>query len=537
MIPALLGLVLAPYALQDEVLAPLPPIGTTSAYQQGIKDVSALLEAGEFAEATKRAKNLPSHAIRVGLAFEGVDGATQRLFNQAVETSFAAWKKAIPELQLSVAANPQIKISVVNELPTGDEEEKSLVLFPSPDPADPSLEAVLALKRLATKVGIDQSYMAAEVSYIIGQYLGAERVPVSGSVMFRMEGFGPRTSVVDMAISRLAKETLSQSDQLRDYAKKKTRIVAAFPEGFLPTKDIDFGTIAQGENQQFQIEVLNRGKAPLTFTIKPDCSCFALDYKPVIEPGETSVVSIYMSTKDFQGHQDKGLFIYTNDAENSVTRVSVHGMIRPAYRLKTLEQADNTFIMTDSGLQLSYYLFADEKLPFEPRKVSINGTSGVASISEWEGEITDPEWFEGKQHRKGYKIDLLLSPSTVIGRNLVALLVQTDSETFPVVAANFYVQKGVAVSPKTIFFGDVDPGGSQASTILTGPSDDFVIESVESKDERFKPKIEKISGNNYRLTVDLNPGETRGTIVGSIIVKTNNADSPLITIPVQAYVR
>jgi|GEM_PF-6688030 len=535
------SLILGILLLQDkepkEIVVPSPPLGSNAAFLSGVKEVAEFLSEGKFAEATNRAKNLPQREFSINFEFKDVNSDTQKVFKEAANRAISDWQEAIPGMKISVKAKPNVLIQVVpNFTELGSQDEKSLALFSSPDPQDPAVEAVLALNRTSRKIGITPDGMYTEVRYIIGRYIGIEDAPLPNSTMFRVEGIGMQPIPIDKVSRSLASTLIFQAEQLRTWAQTKTKVTAAFPEVFLPTREVNLGTITQGEPQDFQFEVRNRGKGPLHFAVRPDCSCFLINYNPVVQPGEVGIVTVNMNTTEFQGHYDKGLYVYTDDAENPVTRHAVKAMIRPAYRMIQEGAHQQTFVMSPQGLKINYLIFADEELKFEPRKVSVEGISAVASIAPWEGEVEDPEWFDGKQRRKGYRISILASPSAAMGRTLVAMLVQTDSKQFPMLGTNFYVQKGVAVSPGSVFFGDVTSELSRASVMLETTSESVEVKEAISSDPRFTAKLEKISATQYRLTVDFKPGTEKGTVLTSVLVKTTDPDSPEINIPIQAYV-
>lgn len=535
------SLILGILLLQDkepkEIVVPSPPLGSNAAFLSGVKEVAEFLSEGKFTEATNRAKNLPQREFSINFEFKDVNSDTQKVFKEAANRAISDWQETVPGMKISVKAKPNVLIQVVpNFTELGSQDEKSLALFSSPDPQDPAVEAVLALNRTSRKIGITPDAMYTEVRYIIGRYIGIEDAPLPNSTMFRVEGIGMQPIPIDKVSRSLASTLIFQAEQLRTWAQTKTKVTAAFPEVFLPTREVNLGTITQGEPQDFQFEVRNRGKGPLHFAVRPDCSCFLINYNPVVQPGEVGIVTVNMNTTEFQGHYDKGLYVYTDDAENPVTRHAVKAMIRPAYRMIQEGAHQQTFVMSPQGLKINYLIFADGELKFEPRKVSVEGISAVASIAPWEGEVEDPEWFEGKQRRKGYRISILASPSSAMGRTLVAMLVQTDSKQFPMLGTNFYVQKGVAVSPGSVFFGDVTSELSRASVMLETTSASVVVKEAISSDPRFTAKIDKLSDTQYRLTVDFKPGTEKGTILTSVLVKTTDPDTPEINIPIQAYV-
>ncbi|ARU42271.1 hypothetical protein CCB80_14410 [Armatimonadetes bacterium Uphvl-Ar1] len=537
MITALAGLILAQTASQTPT-APSPNLGTNEFFQTQLKSTAQALSQGEFASATTAAQSLPKANFTVQISSENLSPAEKTLTQSSLERAISAWQTAYPELKITLSdSKPTVLISFVKRISEPNAaEERSLALFPSDSPTDPTLEAVIALQRGKTSALLDANQLTADINYAIGQYLGLERSPVVASTMFRFEGLANRSTKVDGESAFLASLNVLQAEQLRTWAKAKTTIIASFPEAFLREKSKDLGRFPQGEIKDFQFDVVNRGSGPLNFTIKPDCSCFQLAYDAVVPPNSTGIVTIRMHTAEFQGLQNKGLYFYTNDPSQPVTRVNIRADLVPAYRLINAENTAD-FLMSENGLKTTYYIYGESKLGFEPRKASIQGLNGIAEISPWTGEIEDPTLFKGKQQVTGYKVEVLISPNAPTGKNLVALIIRTDSEQFPTIAANFTVQNGVAVTPATIFFGDVTTKSVQASVIVTGTNSDFKVLESSSADSQFSVKATALEGRNVRVEVTFQPGSTKGTIYSSVALKTNDPKSPLITIPIQAYVK
>ncbi|QYK52544.1 MAG: DUF1573 domain-containing protein [Fimbriimonadaceae bacterium] len=531
-----LGMMVAVAQSAQIEAAPTPPVGSSPFFQKSVREVAEFLEAGEFAQATQRAKSLPKYEFTIKIDTGKLSKINQVIAKNALDKAIANWKHELPELKITESDKPNVLITFVKELEqTAVGVPKTLVLFESPDPSEPTIEAVVSTIRTDLKLEIEAPVYENEISFVIGSYLGLERQPKPGSTMFRIDGVGGSMPKIDGLSLVLAKNNVQIADKLVAAAKNKKKLAANFPSFFIDQNQINFNTVVQGEPQQFQIQIVNRGKAPMQFSIRPDCSCFIINYDPVVAPESTTLVNIYMSTADFQGPQDKGLFIYTNDPEHPTTRVGVVGNITPAYRLITGEKSD-TVMFGESGAKLTYYLFMPDSIEMKPLRASVSGLTGVTSISPWEGSLADPLWNEPAKPRKGYKIDVLLSPGTVQGRILAALLIQTDNKIFPLLGANFYVQRGIAVSPQTIYFGDVKGGIARAWATINGTGKDFKILEIKSSETYLTAKTEKLGVGEYKLSVELNAKPGTGTVIASLLIKTDDPDSPQIVVPVQGYV-
>lgn len=515
---------------------PTPPVGSSPFFQSSVREAAELLEEGKFADAAKRVQAMPRPEFKIKLDTKSLSKVNQAIAKRALEAAISNWQLAVPSLKITEGEKPAILISFTKTLPNdSDGMPKSLALFESPDPSEPTIEAVVATSRTDKNVEIESPVYENEIAYAIGAYLGLDRQPRMGSVMYRVDGLGGAMAKIDTNSIQVAEENLRITSKLVTAAKNKVKLAAHFPEIFIDQKEINFNTVVQGEPQQFQLQVVNRGKAPLKFSIRPDCSCFILNYEPVVAPESTAIVQIYMSTADFQGKQDKGLFIYTNDPEQPVTRVGVIGYLTPAYRLITGDTLD-TVMFTDSGAKLTYYMVMPDSVQIKPLRANVSGVTGVTSITPWEGNLADPLMNKPAEPRKGYKIDILLSPGVIKGRVLAALMIQTDSKVFPIVAANFYVQRGIAVSPQSVYFGDVKGGVARAWSLINGPGRDFEILEIKSSEKYITAKTEKLKTGEYKLSVELDAKPGTGTILASIVIKTNDPDTPQLVIPVQGYV-
>lgn len=525
----------AAFAQTDVPDAPVPPLGSSATFQESVKATAELLESGEFEAAAKRAATLPRSKFVIKLDPEGLDKIEADIAKTALNVAIDKWKTEMPELEIATSGKPDVVIGFTKEvMPLPGEPINALTMFYSPDPAEPNYEFVLATVRTEKKLAIEQPVYESEIGFMIGTFLGLERQPKPNSAMFRTDGVSARLLRPDFPLIRQARENIKVADTLREAAKEKKRLAARYPQAFIDTDSLSFGTVPQGEYQTLQFQVHNRGRAPLKFEIRPDCSCFRFSYQPEVAPGESSVVSIVMSTTDFQGDQDKGLFIYTNDPGKPVQRIGVTGTILPAYRLISGGE-DKTVAVDESGAKLTYYFFSPAGTDIKPLRATLSGVTGVATISPWSGSLADPQFDEPAKERTGYKVEVMIAPS-VKGRQLVALMVQTDSKVFPVVAANFYAQRGVAASPESIYFGDVPTGKTRGFTLLYGTNPDFKVLGVEAKPGFVTAEATQVSPGEWKIsvTVDAKPGT--GTLLASVIVKTNDPVTPEIIIPVQGYV-
>ncbi len=520
--------------------APVPPVGSSATFQESVKATAELLESGEFEQAARRASTLPRAKFSIRLDVTGLDKIEADIVRTALGVAIDKWKTEMAELEISTldsstSVRPDVLISFTKDpMPMPGEPLNALTTFYSPDPQEPNYEFILGIVRTERKITIEQPVYESEFGFMIGTFLGLERQPRQSSAMFRMDGVGTRLLRPDYPLIRQAREHINIADTLRQAAKDRQKMAARYPEVFIDTGGLSFGTVAQGEFQTMQFQVHNRGRSPLRFEIRPDCSCFRFSYTPDVPPGESSVVTVLMSTTDFQGDQDKGLFIYTNDPGKPVQRLGVTGTIKPAYRLLS-GQPEKTLTVDETGAKTTYYFFSPSGADIKPLRATLSGVTGVATISPWTGTLADPQFGEKAIERTGYKIEVMLTPS-VKGRQLVALMVQTDSKEFPMVATNFYAQRGVAASPESIYFGDVPSGKTRGFTMVYGTNADFKVLSVEPRVDYLSVEAVELAPGEWKIVVSLDAKAGTGTLLASVLVKTNDPHAPEIVIPIQGYV-
>lgn len=519
--------------------ADVPMTGTSGGFQKTYYEAVSLLEQGKFSQAQVLAKRLPSLQVTIEIDYKGVDPARRLDFQKQAKDAVAAWKLALPELKATFAKKGDIKISFVPTLPKIDASSlpQGLVTFVSDDPAEPRLEAVVAVKRLSPPVSIEAPVFGSEMVYLVGSYFGLERDPRPGSTMGRMDGLGGKVVPVDMQSAKIARANLSASDKVRaaSTAKKKLRLLK--PEAFVSTTTLDGGLMHQGTAKQMQFDVVNRGNGPLKIEVRPDCSCFLLNYPGVVQPGEATVVSVLMDTTQFMGPQSKNLVLYTNDPENPFTVIHVKGNIQPAYRFLRDPGSRDTVYVEDNGATVVFYLAVDPAAPIKVINAQVAGVSGVATFEPWSGNLADPDMNQPEMARQGYKVTVLLSPTAISGRVPVNVAFGTDSPVFRVLNHTFFVQRGFAVSPSTLYMGDIGTAPTMAWLTVSRPYRPFTILSSSCEEKAFTVKSERLPNGDYKVSVAYDGKAKPGMLLTKIILRTDDKDNPVIEIPLQATVK
>ncbi len=518
---------------------PVAKVGTSGEFQRTLKQALQSLETGDFAKASGFARQLPQKTIVVTWDATGLDPQQKSVFLDAAQSAVNAWQTAVPELSIKFGQNGAVKLAFVKNLPppVGQTLPQGMVTFVSDDPSEPRIEAVIALKRLDPPISIDPPIVAAEVAYAIGSYLGLERDIRNGMVMTRTDGLGAMPVSIDVATQRLVRENLAAAAQVAQAAKSKTRLRYTAPEVFVQPTSWTKPDMHQGVYETIRFDIVNRGTSDLEVDVRPDCSCFLLEYERRLAPGQTSVVTAYMDTTLFMGDTKKTLFVYTNDPERPVTPISVSGHIIPAYRVLAPASQENPTYVGDAGTKLTFYVVPDPKQFFRVTSATVSGGNAIADVTPWEGTLPDPEFGQGDQARKGWKVEVLVSPTSVNGRAAMTLSLATDSKPFATIFHNFAIQRGFAVSPRMLYFGEVPAKPQQAWFTVSRKGRPFSVTRAASSDARFVATPEKLPNGDYKVSVRFDGKATAGVVQATIYLTTDDPAFPTIEVPVQVIVR
>jgi len=95
----------------------------------------------------------------------------------------------------------------------------------------------------------------------------------------------------------------------------------------------DFGKVPRGPELQYNFKFTNKGNATLTIErVQTSCGCTGAtvgdqkDYKK----NESGEIKVNFSTQGREGHQEKAIYVFSNDPENPQKVITVKCDIDPA---------------------------------------------------------------------------------------------------------------------------------------------------------------------------------------------------------------
>ncbi len=525
--------------------APVVPAGTNAAFQKAFQMVQSDLRPfdfrtmGSFADAARDAAALPTLDVTMTWDDRNVPPARREEFARARDAAVKAWQKEVPELKLTLGKEGRIQVAFENELPPNPDSPgpAGAVFMLSPSPNDPAVDAVISLTREATKHSVEAVDVQNEVAYAIGAYFGLERTENPGNIMWRREGSYFAGNRVAPEEARTVRATLASVAQLRQAIIKKSWLTPAQPSAFIQPAELTTEPVIQGTIAQMSFQVFNRGTAKLEIRVTPDCGCFRLDYPKTIEPGASGLVKVYVDTSEFPGNIQKSLYFYSNDTDIPMRRIPVSFRVEPLYRF--INPSGNDIVVAGKdGASAEIVLALNPKQPMLVESVDFDGVPAKVSFEPWSGDLADPSINEPLMRREGYRIKIDLPADIIPGRSTGTIVVKTNSKDFPILRRTLYVQKGIAVLPLSVYFGELSRRPERAWVLLSRPERDFKVLKVESDNPSITAHVEPLKGNwEYKLVVEYDGKADFGNLSGMLQVHTNDPDQPVIAVPVTGVVR
>jgi len=521
-----------------QVPMPVVPAGADRGFQSTVQQVVDATVAKDWAKAAQLAGRLPKDNVTVQVDFSGVPESRRQGFQTAIQRSMDLWKRALPVLSFTNGTKGDIKIGFADKLPVDEATHmpKGLASFVSDDPSDPRVEGVIALHRVNEGVSIEDTHVQNEASFLIGLYLGLGQLPPGTSVMARADSIVNYPHVIINPEKAAAKADLELVAFLRKSIAEKKPVFAGKVQTRVNPTVVDFGEVSQGTTAVGVFEVTNLGDGRSALQVVPDCSCFSISATGLLEPGQNTRVTFRSDTTAFPGPFHKQLYVTTSDPDRPMVIVEVRGNVRPAYRFLR-DKGRGLVYMEDDGGKATFYLALDKDVNLNVKRVSVQGLNAVATIEPWSGRMADPEIGGPVADRKGYKIDVLISPSAVTGRMLANLVVESDDKVWHHLIHAFNVQKGIAADPGQLYLGLIERKPRRYAFLLTRPDRPFNVTAASSDNSHLKTRTEKLSADSWRVAVEFDGKADSGALSGTITVRTDDTAQPVIEVPFAAEVR
>jgi thiol-disulfide isomerase/thioredoxin len=294
----------------------------------------------------------------------------------------------------------------------------------------------------------------------------------------------------------------------------------------------DFGSVWVGPPLKYAFKIKNEGDAPLEISkVKPSCGCtIAGDYPKKLDPGQEGEFPFSMMSTKLRGTFEKGITISSNDPSTPELRLKLRGEVKRYVEIvpasanfgkitgqEPQERIINITNNTDNPLKLTMVPPADSKFKYD----LVEKTPG----KQFDLHVTAaPPFAEGS-----------LQSTLTINTNVDAQKdLQVDIQA--VVPARLEVQPAVVTltRPKT----EGAPPAEGLSRVIKftnyGKTPTKVLEATVDDPTVTVTVTERKAGEAYTIQVQMPPGYAPPPEGRTITLKTDDAQKPVITVPIQA---
>ena len=527
-------------ALGSQTLGPTLPPSCRPAFQATVLSIEQALQDQDFAKANERVKFLPDRAMSFDWDDSKVPAAYRDRFRECAKAAFALWNAKVPGLTFTFKTNANIRISFEPVLAENPETHlpRARVGFVREDPTGPRLDFVIGLKRGSPPKTTEETDVFDDIVYGVGMYLGVADGVFDTYAMSLTDL--PRSSRVTVSGTEAitARRNMEIVGELQFAVKKQLPMIAAKSELFIDPLILEGEPAIQGDRVQFNIQLSNRGNAPLAYSLFPDCGCTVVTEPGTVNPQSSRLVAVAVDTRLFTHDTTKHVTVYTNDPTNPVRLVTLKVHIKPRFRLIT--PLGDTVAVPKAGMKYPVYLIPAKGTDMEPVSIKFDspGMKATVTWARWQGVLADPEVNEGPAARKGYKFLIDIKGSIASGRNPGTLQIYTSNADFPDITVNLYGQRGIIAVPDEVVVGEVGRVPRTITFLLLGATHPFKVLGVSTNSENLKATAVRVPGkNDYSIVVQYDGKGRAGDLMAAVRVRTNDPEQPLIDVPIRASIQ
>lgn len=541
MLAALLLTVVSRGALAQAqaIYGPTLPIGASAEIGQTFAAIEEPLSQGQFDAAAAKLRLLPSLTVSYAWDDSKIPAGQRTQLAEARDAALKMWAANVPGLSFKKGDKPQIKFSFEPVLSQSEESgmPRGIALFYSDELAKPRLEAVIGLKRGNPLELTNDVSMHNEVVFAVGSYLGVTQTPFGGAGMGRVDFQSPSRSSLTAFELGIVSHIQEAAKELTLAVKKKRKLFPTRPRADVEPKVMERGPVVQGTPIEFSIQLYNSGQGPLVYQVVPDCGCISVSPGGTLTSNSAGKVSVWVNTAEIAGEFSKHLLVITNDVENPIQKVLVKVKTIPRYRFLS-DVGPVAIVSEDSGLDMNLYLVTPTGNPLKIESLKTTGNPATATFEPWKGDLADPDLNETSKPREGYRIKIHVGQPEVSGRSALGIIVKTSDPVYSELRYTVFVQKGIAVLPGSLYFGEIGKEERRGTIVLTRPGKPFKVTNVEVDSANVTAKATMTRGDwEYRIAVTYNGKSEPGDLRATITVTTDDPKQGKIRIPVTAIVK
>jgi hypothetical protein len=302
------------------------------------------------------------------------------------------------------------------------------------------------------------------------------------------------------------------------------------------TASQDFGTVKAGTlvTQTFAVSRPARGAS----VDRIDLSQRGMTARAAAAGDDDDLaLRITWDTTLLDGRVESAATVHWTDLSQAPVRVTLTGAVTPVIAVEPFAAAFFSVYQDEGGERAIKFVNRDDR-PLEISGLEAVGNHFTASVRTL---------IQGEE----YEVVVRVAPGTELGRFRERLVVHTNQPTRPEVpvAVNVFVKPDLYASPEAVDFGQLDleqlrriPALREALTQVVGirrRQTAFVITSVETDIPGLDVTLSPSGpADTFRMDVTLVPDQIkRGTIDGTIWLRTKDPIVPEVVVPVRGEVR
>lgn len=309
----------------------------------------------------------------------------------------------------------------------------------------------------------------------------------------------------------------------------------------VPTAPIkNFDIVAKGDTLVHTFEIRNDGDAPLEIAnVRPACGCTVAEYDEKIAPGQTGSIHAKLDTSDFSGPISKSIAVFTNDPENPKLQLVVKAKVQPFIAV-TPGFARYVYVRGEPIKPIPQTLWAEDGQPMKVTKVSapydfLKLSHRPATEAESNSKGKGQQWV----------VSIELEPNAPVGALREFITVETDHprQKSVRIPLSGFVRPRQHVTPVNLEFGQLqgDSLPLQRSFHFTNfTTQPIEIQKIETDYPQIKVDVqpsERQPGHRFKLLMTLEPGLPKGKLATQLRIHTNDAQNPVVQVPVTATIQ
>jgi hypothetical protein len=521
---------------QSAPRAPLPPDYTHKVEYDQLYQATNLLSKSDFDGASNLLKGIDVPAtIRVYASWATIPVDLRESFRQAAMEAVNHWNQALngnPKLEWTedeASADVQIVFEEdVAEITAGQfrlMHGKARLMLPPEKGDKRRVRARIATSIPYTEMPQSTKAVAHLVGQAIGTYLGLAESQKDTEIM------GPVWNSEQLPVAPTAEEVerarnlLQIRRQLIDHATRRVAVYIPKPKIVVDTMEHDFGDVAQGDTVKFTFKIRNEGEAPLEITARPSCGCVTPNYDRVIQPKQEGVLEAEVRTAGFRGNQIKTIQLTNNDPDQANLTLRLTLNIKTAFEVRPSESL-NVALKEGEPTMQEVEIVSNTDDPLEIQQV----TASAPYVKAEAQRIDD----------KRQKVVITINPDAPPGRNNFAVIVRTNSQRSPQVNINVLAEKGIIVTPTSVFFGVITPQTQlpvERIVTLARREKGFQIRKITADDPAVEVNHESMDdGKQHRLIIRYKGGWPAGIAQHKLTIETDDPKQPTIQVTLTANV-